>query len=214
MAHRLATREEHPAPARWMHFVHLLSIFVLAFTGFYISDPFFPGAMNVMRIVHFIFMFILILTAIVRVWWAFVGAGSAPLGGRERVGDYKHFGYQRENRGTFWGTVKYYLFLQREAPEVYKYNSLQKGTYIFWLLLIVAQAITGFAIWTQTQDFFLPLTYAVGGPMYMRSWHYLIMWLFLITTAIHIYLSALHVDELKMMFTGRETTRRTEGPYA
>ncbi|MBE0477360.1 MAG: cytochrome b/b6 domain-containing protein [Coriobacteriia bacterium] len=204
MAHPLATREEHPAPARWMHFVHLLSIFVLAFTGFYIARPFFPGGMGAMRMTHFIFMFVLIVTAVVRVWWAFVGPGSAPLGRREKVRDYRHFGYQRENRGTFWGTVKYYLFLQPTAPQVYKYNSLQKGTYVFWLLLIAAQAVTGFAIWSPTQEWFLPLTYALGGSMYVRTWHYLIMWLFLITTAIHIYLSALHLDELKMMFTGRE----------
>lgn len=200
MAHPLATRQEHPLPAILMHWSHLLSIFVLTFTGLYIHYPFFAGAMAIMRNTHFVFMFILIFIALARVYWAFFGAGSAELGGTVKRRDYKFFGPQKENKGTMVGTIKYYTFLQKDAPPVSKYNGLQKGTYVFWLILIVAQAITGFALWTPTAAIYLPLTYALGGVIVVRMLHYLFMWLFLITTAIHVYLAVMHVDEFLMMF--------------
>lgn len=210
MAHALATREEHPAVPRMLHLLHLASMFVLIISGIYISDPFIPGLMGVMRGAHLIFMWVLIIVAIWRVVWAFVGR-TAPLGSREPVRDFRHFGPQRENKGTLGGTLAYYLFLRKDPPAVYKYNGLQKGTYVFWLFLIIAQAITGFALWTPTQLVFQPLTYAVGGPIYMRTIHYLIMWLFIITTLIHVYLSSLHRDELTLMFTGRESGETAPG---
>lgn len=203
--HPLSTHEEHPLTATLLHWSHLLSIAVLTFTGFYIHWPFFPGAMGIMRNLHFVFMFILIFVAIIRVYWAFFGAGSAALGSHEKVRDARFFGPQKENRGTFWGTLKYYLFLQKEAPAVSKYNGLQKGTYVFWLFLIAAQAITGFALWTPTATGLLPLTYALGGVLMVRMYHYLIMWVFLITVAIHVYLAVVHWDEFMMMFFQAES---------
>jgi Ni/Fe-hydrogenase 1 B-type cytochrome subunit len=205
MSHPLATKQEHPLPAIFMHMSHVLSIFVLSFTGFYIHYPFFAGAMGIMRNTHFVFMFVLIFIALARVYWAFFGAGSAELGGTVKRRDYKFFGPQAENKGTMLGTIKYYTFLQKEAPPVSKYNGLQKGTYVFWLILIAAQAVTGFALWTPTAAIYLPLTYALGGVIVVRMLHYLIMWLFLITTAIHVYLAVMHVDEFLMMFFHIET---------
>lgn len=209
MAH-VTTREEHPWPAIVMHWIHLISIVVLTYTGFYIHRPFGPGTMDLMRSLHFLFMFILILNALVRVYWAFMGRGSAAQGSRQRVRDYKHFGYERENRGQFWETVKYYTFIRRTHPVGGKYNTLQKGVYMFWLLLIVLQAITGFAIWTNTAEFFAPLTNALGGLIAMRAIHYIIMWLFIITTLVHIYLSVAEAPwQAPLMFFGRETSEPT-----
>lgn len=204
MAH-VATVEEHPAPARAMHWLHLLSIVLLIWSGFYIHDPFGPGTMDFWRLIHFIFMFVLILVAIVRVYWAFLGSGSAGPGGRV-VRDSRHFGRSPENRGQALETIKYYLFLRKTHPPTAKYNPLQKGTYVVWLLLIFLQAVTGFALWTPTASAFWPLTYLVGGPEGMRVIHYLIMWLFIITTAVHIYLSAVEAPwQLGLMFWGKET---------
>lgn len=205
MAH-VTTREEHPWPAIVMHWFHLVSIIVLTYTGFYIHRPFGPGSMDLMRTLHFIFMFILVLTAIVRVYWAFMGTGSAAQGSRTKIRDYKHFGPQRENKGTFFETVKYYVFLRKSHPTGAKYNGLQKGVYMFWLLLIVLQAITGFAIWTITAPAFQPLTYLVGGLIAMRMIHYIIMWVFIITTLVHIYLSIAEAPwQAPLMFFGRES---------
>lgn len=192
-----------------MHYSHLLSIFALSFTGFYIHYPFFAGAMGLMRNTHFVFMFVLIFVALARVYWALFGQGTAATGGTQKIRDYKFFGPQKENKGTMAGTVKYYTFLQKESPPVIKYNGLQKGTYVLWLVMIVAQALTGFALWTPTAGALLPMTYALGGVIAVRMIHYLIMWLFLITTAIHVYLAVMHLDEFLMMFFHIETKPKT-----
>jgi len=151
-------------------------------------------------------MFVVILVAIVRVYWAFFGAGSAGAGSRIKVRDSTHFGPESQNKGQGIETVKYYLFLRRTHPRTAKYNTLQKGTYVFWLILIALQAVTGFSLWVVTAAFFSALTYAVGGPVVMREIHYLIMWLFIVTAAVHIYLSAAEAPwQLPLMFIGKET---------
>lgn len=209
MAHGVATIEEHPVVPRLLHWIHLISMFVLIITGLYISDPFFPGGMGIMRGGHLIFMWVFVIIAIYRVIWAFVGR-SAPYGSREKIRDGRHFMPQKENRGTLWPTIAYYAFLRSEPPAVYKYNGLQKATYVFWLLLIVLQAITGFALWTPTAGLLQPLSYALGGPLIVRTIHYLIMWVFIATTALHVYLSSLHRDELQVMLTGNEPVDRAD----
>lgn len=206
MAHAV-TREEHPAPAIVMHWLHLVSMLTLIFTGFYIHWPFFAGGMQTMRTLHFIFMFLLIYTAVARVYWAFLGRGSAGAGSRTKVRDYRHFFPQKENRGQFWQSIKYYLFMRKTHPRTAKYNPLQKSTYAFWLALIVVQAISGFALWTPTASFFEPMTYALGGPQLIRMYHYLIMWLFIITTLVHVYLTVAEARaQLPLMLWGKETT--------
>lgn len=200
-----ATREEHPVTAVVLHWLHLVSIFVLIYTGFFIHNPFGPGTMDFMRGAHFTFMYILIIVAIVRVLWAFLGEGSAASGERKPIKDYRHFGYQRENRGQFGETLKYYLFLRRTHPHGAKYNPLQKITYMLWLLLIILQAITGFALYPATAGAFEGLVYAIGGVMVMRSIHFIIMWLFIVTTAVHVYLSTAEAPwQLQLMFFRRE----------
>lgn len=210
MSVEYTTREEHPRPAILMHWVHLVALAVLIWTGFFIRRPFYAGSMQLNRSLHLIFMWVLIFTAVVRVYYAFVGFSAAP-GMRRRIRDYRHFGRQEENRGKFFEQIKYYLFLRRTSPRHGKYNTLQKGTYVFWLLLIAIQAITGLAIWTTTQRAFAPLTYALGGPAAIRTYHYWIMWIFIVTVAVHIYLSAVEAwRELPLMFFGIETGKPTE----
>jgi len=205
------TREEHPLPAVVMHGVHLVSMFLLIFSGFYIHYPFFPGAMGVMRTTHFVAMSVFIITAVLRVYWAFAGRGSADPGSRRLVPDWKHFAPEAANRGELLETLKYYLFLRPGHPRSAKYNTLQKGTYVLWLLLIALQAITGFAMWQPTAGAFVPLTYALGGVTQVRVDHYLIMWLFIVTLMIHIYLAVAEgMIQLPLMFAWRETRPRDE----
>ena len=206
MGAKYTTKEEHPWPAIVMHWAHLISMVILIYTGFYIHRPFGPGSMDLMRTLHFVFMFVLIFVAIIRVYWAFLGGGSAGPGSRRRIPDWRHFGRSEENKGQSLETAKYYLFLRKTKPPSAKFNTLQKGTYLFWLLLIFLQAVTGFAIWTNTAAFFEPLTYLVGGHIVMRMWHYILMWIFIITSAVHIYIAvAEQPRQLPLMFAGVET---------
>lgn len=204
-----AYRESHPLPAVLMHWTHLLSMIALAFTGFFIHYPFFNGAMATIRYVHFIAMYIVLINLVARVYWAFFGAGSSPdKGTRTTVRDYKNFGMQAQNKGQAVETVKYYLFLRKTHPRTAKFNTLQKGTYDFWALLLLLQGYTGFAIYGVTYDwpFFAFGTQLVGGLMTMRMIHYFIMWVFIVTTMIHVYLSAAEdIEAVPLMFFFKET---------
>ncbi len=208
MAHRIPpTREEHPLPAVIMHAVHLVSLILLIFTGFYIRSPFFDGFMGYAITIHQITMWTFVLTTITRVYWAFFGAGSAPPGGRVRVRDYRWFRpFRQKGEATAGETLKYYLFMRKTYPSVYKFNPLQKTMYLVWaFILIPLTLLTGLCLWAPTKSFFEPFTYALGGLSAMRSYHYLLMWIFICTAAIHLYLVIAEVArELPLMFAWRE----------
>lgn len=209
MARRIPpTREEHPLPAVIMHAIHLLSLALLIISGFYIHSPFFGGGMGIMQTIHQITMWTFLFTTITRIYWSFFGAGSAPPGGRIRHPDYKWFSpFRKKGEATFKETIKYYLFMRKTYPSVYKFNPLQKTTYLIWAFVLVPLVtVTGLAIWEPTLSFFEPMTYALGGLAAMRGYHYLIMWIFIITVGIHLYLVSAEVArEYRMMFLWRET---------
>lgn len=206
-----AYHENHPLPAVLMHWVHLVSMVLLAFTGFYIHWPFpFPGmTMGVARYLHFIFMYVVLIDLAVRVYWAFFGGGSTlEKGTRHKEKDYRNFGPQAANKGQLVETMKYYLFLRDTHPRTGKFNTLQKGTYVFWAFLLLLQGYTGFALYGPTYDwsFFARGTELAGGLMNMRAIHYFIMWVFILTTMIHVYLSvAEDAAAVPLMFLYKET---------
>ena len=52
MAHLAHYREAHPLPFVITHWINLICMFILIFTGFYIHFPFFPLFMSVARGLH------------------------------------------------------------------------------------------------------------------------------------------------------------------
>jgi Ni/Fe-hydrogenase 1 B-type cytochrome subunit len=175
----MTTQEERYWPARVMHYIHWICMVLLAVSGFYIHRPFTPGLMGTMRTIHFIAMYIVGFNLIARIYWAIFGTH----------GDIRRFLPEKENKGKLVPIVAYYLFLRREHPVTAKYNTLQKTTYNFWALLLVLQGITGFSLYWPHLSLFAALNNWVGGLLVMKMIHYLIMWVFIITTAIHVYLS-------------------------
>ncbi|MEJ2726103.1 MAG: cytochrome b/b6 domain-containing protein [Deltaproteobacteria bacterium] len=201
-----ATREEHPWPVAVLHWVHLTSLFILMLTGGYIRSPYYSGGMQVNQLLHFTFMWVFILTAIVRVYWAFLGAGSAGRGSRQKIRDYHWFAFGKADRQTFLDTLKYYLFLRRSRPEAPKFDPVFKVFFYFWLLLITLQAISGLSMWPATKSFFHPLTYLVGGLAAMHTIHYFIMWIFIASVSVHIYLAVTELRaRLGVMFLRHES---------
>ncbi|MHB9112238.1 MAG: cytochrome b/b6 domain-containing protein [Thermoleophilia bacterium] len=207
MGHLPPTREEHPLPAIIMHAVHMVSLLLLIFTGFYIRSPFFGGFMGYAEAIHQVAMWTFVFTTVIRIYWSFFGAGSAPPGRRTKIRDFHWFSPLRhKGEGNFRDTLKYYLFLRKTYPSVYKFNPLQKGTYLFWtFILIPLTLLTGLCLWAPTRAFFEPLTYRAGGLAAMRSYHYLLMWVFIVTAGTHLYLVVAEVArELPLMFAWKE----------
>ena len=210
MVHGPIYREAHPLPMMLSHWIHLISMVVLAFTGFYIHYPFFPGFMSVARGAHFFFMYLLIINLVVRVIMMFTVKTANVGDNRETSLDAKNFLPQKENRGSLFPTIGYYLFVKKEYSHKGKYNALQKVSYVLIPIMIVFMAWTGFSIYGPYMDnsFFQSSIELVGGPMNMRIIHYFMMWVFIIFTAIHAYLATIYgFSPAKMIFAWKESPK-------
>jgi Ni/Fe-hydrogenase 1 B-type cytochrome subunit len=189
MSHKL-TRLEHPLPAVILHWAHLLSFFVLIGTGLQIhAHTNWFGPLGTIRQIHFVVMYVFVLTTVIRIYWAFFGAGSAALGGLTRHRDWKFFSLTAADVKSTPSWIAYYLFLRKEKPHVIKYGSLQKLTYaILFPLGILVMALTGFALFPPTAGAMLWFTNLVGGLNTMRLIHYFGMWVLIVFFMIHFYL--------------------------
>jgi Ni/Fe-hydrogenase 1 B-type cytochrome subunit len=202
------TRQEHPLQVVLLHWAHVVALLVLVVTGFYLHRPYYSGGMAANWFLHITFMWVLLFGTAARVYWAFFGSGSAALGSRRVIADYHWFAPSdsRAVRHRTWETLKYYLLLRCTHPTVVKFNPLQKLSYVAWLVAIVPAALSGFTIRPVSHPFFRWLAYAVGGLEAMRFIHYLLMWFFIVTVAVHIYLAFVEgIREIPLMFWWRES---------
>ncbi len=182
-----------PAAPKIMHFQHVAAMIALAVSGMYIRFPFFNGGRTAMRWVHYIAMTIVVVNLIVRLWYAFASSRR----------DYREFAITKRDITTAPKVILYYIFVKPSKPHLGKYNVMQKMTYILFVPLLIVQAFTGFALLTMTIPLIgmSPRELLVGwwlGAMlgstdmagwWMRTAHYLINWLFIVLTTIHVYLS-------------------------
>jgi Ni,Fe-hydrogenase I cytochrome b subunit len=200
--------EPHPpALPKYIHFQHLAMMFVLGFTGLYIRFPFFDGARSTMRYLHYGAMVIVTITLVWRLWYAF--------GSKRR--DWRAFAITRADAKSLFGVAAYYAFISNKKPHTDKYNVMQKGTYLFFAALMITQAFTGFSLlefWKIPLVGLTPSQVLLGwwlAPMagglamavaWMRVTHYVITWLFIIITTIHVYLSATEDIPVTLNFFG------------
>ncbi|OGW04822.1 MAG: Ni/Fe-hydrogenase, b-type cytochrome subunit [Nitrospinae bacterium RIFCSPLOWO2_01_FULL_39_10] len=170
---------------RMNHWLRAISIFTLIFTGYYIYWPFLSPEedsqlMNLMRFFHFISMYIIILSFIAQLYF-----------------DRDIWEYM-----PTWNKIKtipdmlaYYLFLKDTHEEYGKFNPLQALTYFFWGLLLIIETLTGFAIYSgnifgiwDSRTAFGWVNNILGGMPITRLVHFAIMWIFIITVPVHVYM--------------------------
>lgn len=173
-----------PFLPKFLHFMHVFSMIMLGASGMLIRYPQFDR--TPMRIVHYVFMIIVIINLVWRLWYAF--------GSRQR--DYKEFAVTKRDITTAPKVILYYIFVKPSKPHLGKYNVMQKGTYILFVPLLIVQAITGLALWRVEFPLIETSLYALtagvigaNGIFFLRTGHFIINWLFIILTTIHVYLS-------------------------
>jgi len=212
MAHEGHYREAHPLIFVFTHWINLLCMIGLAFTGFYIHYPFFAGFMNTARTIHFTLMFILLINLISRIILAFWVRDANQLGSRATDIDLKNWLPQQENKHQFMETVKYYTFFRNTRVISAKYGALQKISYLATVLITLYMAYTGFALYTPAHTwaiwpFFAAGVSFFGGDMGIRIAHYFGMWVLVLFVMVHAYLAA--IDGFKplwgLIFLWRET---------
>lgn len=182
-----------PALPKFMHASHMIMMVVLGFTGMYIRFPFFDGGRIAMRYTHYFAMIVVTVVLVWRVWYAF----------KSKHADWREFAVTREDLQSAGGVLMYYGYLSNNKPHVAKYNVMQKMSYLLFLVMMVLMAFTGFTMVTSGFIFGLsPRDLLLGwwlGPLvgstdlagwYMRTFHYVLNWGFIIMTTVHVYLSA------------------------
>lgn len=205
MAHVL-TRQEHPLVFVISHWVNLICMVVLIFTGFYIHWPFIDGVMSVMRGAHIVGFWVLLANLLFRLVSAFMVKDVVDATTGEVGADIKTFLPQKVNKGQMWNWIGYYLFFKKDKPETGKYGNLQKIAYDVVPFMILAAAFTGFSIYPPTFEIW-PFSWAVSqwGLMNLRSAHYIIMWVIIVFSMIHIYLASIFgFQPWKLMFLWRQ----------
>jgi Ni/Fe-hydrogenase 1 B-type cytochrome subunit len=193
MAH-VITRQEHPLIFVITHWINLVCMAAFILSGFYIHYPFVAGLENVMRGLHFVSIWVVLINLVVRIVAAFFVKDVVDPYTGEVKADIFAFLPQKTNRHQFWPWIKYYLFMKKEVPISAKYGVLQKSAYNLVPVLILAAAFTGFSIYPVTMQFW-PFSWAyqaVGGPMNMRVIHYFVMWAVIIFTMVHAYLANIY----------------------
>mgnify|MGYP000197513902 CR=1 FL=1 len=198
------------------HWVRVIAVAVLVFTGFYIHWPFMGGGpdsflMAWMRFFHFVASYAIVLGLVVRVYMAFNSAFDR---------DWKDFGILK-NLKDLPGILGYYLFIKGSHKEYRKYNPLQALAYLFIALLIVLQILTGLSLYTgklfgfiNAQESFRWVNTLLGGESYTRIWHFLSMWVVIIFVGVHVYMGLLQTvvnkdKTITSIFTGYKLKKKS-----
>lgn len=206
-------------PVRAMHWVAAVCVVVLVVTGFYIGGPYFLTSgqasdhflMGTVRFVHFTAAGVLVATAILRVYWLFMG---------NRYESWKAlFPVKKEDWANMVRITKKYLFMRVEKPPHYMgHNPLQQIFYTGIYALAVLQVLTGFYMYglADTGGFFFAVFGWVGpllgGAQVARFVHHVLTWFWLIFIPIHVYLTVradvLHEEaRISSMITGSRFVR-------
>jgi len=184
-----------PATPKLLHFTHMTSMIILGFTGMYLRFPFFYGGRTFMRDTHYVFMTIVIVVLVWRVWYAFFSKTNA---------DWREFAIGKKDLQSAIGVLAYYGYFSNKKPHVAKYNVLQKMSYNLFLYMMIVQAITGLCLLnvnipmagvTVSQALLSWNLGALVGSAALAQWivrtiHYTLNWLFIIMTTVHLYLAA------------------------
>ena len=180
-------------PVRLAHWLVVLSLGVLAFTGIYMGHPFLvsPGpseqrfVMGTVKVVHFYAAIVFTLSVLARLLWMFLGNEYAS---------WKEFiPLRRQRRRGLRSTLRFYLFLRRDPPTFIGHNPLAGATYTLVFLLYLVMITTGFALYSVSAPLgshmrvFHILLPFFGGAQGARWIHHVGMWLLIGFAVHHVY---------------------------
>jgi Ni/Fe-hydrogenase 1 B-type cytochrome subunit len=206
-------------PVRWCHWTNVLSIVILAITGFFIGNPVSFGSsasdftMGWIRFVHFTAAYAFAISVLSRIIWSLIGNKYAgwkaffpflTAGGREKMVK----------------MLRYYMFFDKEVPESIGHNPVATTAYFALFLLYLLMILTGFSLYAEHAPG--GTMHKVLGPMYslfsnqgMRLAHHASMWMIFGFIINHIYSAWLmdikeHGSEISSMFSGYKFTVKKE----
>jgi Ni/Fe-hydrogenase 1 B-type cytochrome subunit len=202
-------------PVRWCHWLNVVSIVVLAVTGFFIGTPFSFGrsasdfTMGWIRFIHFTAAYVFTVSVLSRVIWSLIGNKYA--GWRE----FLPFATAR-GREKMVKMLRYYMLVDKQVPETVGHNPLATTAYLVLFALYLVMILTGFAMYAQhaPQGWMhkaLGFMYSLFSDQGMRLAHHVSMWFIFGFVVNHIYSAWLmdikeHGSEVSSMFSGYKFT--------
>lgn len=182
-------------PIRAMHWIAATTIVVLIVSGFYIGRPYFmAGAPSTtfllqwVRLTHFVAAGVLVATALVRLYWLFIGNRFERLPAL--------FPVRWRDWVNLVRMVKFYLMVHPErAPRYLGHNPLQQLSYTLTYAVAALMVTTGFILFGQSNpDGFFMHTFGrlaplLGGMQMVRVIHHVAAWYFPMFIVFHVYLS-------------------------
>lgn len=188
---------------RVFHWLNVLAIIVLILTGFLIANP--PALlikadaselymMGTTRLIHFLAAYLFLFVMILRLYWAIIGNRFA-----------RWTAFMPFNKKV-WENIKHVLkidiLLMNEKvhdPQHISvgHNSIATISYLVMFFMALVQIFTGFGLYSDTSEFWLPNLFSWVNPMFggdfaTRQIHHISMWIFIFFTMVHIYLVFYH----------------------
>lgn len=201
---------------RIFHWTMVLTVFVLFVTGLYIGNPGFIGtqgqeptyavdsllSMENIRYVHFAAAYILLATAILRIYGFLINKGDRLL--------------PKFWTKLYWDglvdTSLHYLFL-RKTHQPYLRNSLARTAYLAVYFMLFLETVTGFSMYYMINPngfgaaIFGRFNHIFVDEYVVHLIHHYIAWGFMLFVIVHVYM-AIRADfmekegEISSMFSG------------
>lgn len=218
-------------PVRICHWVIVVGIVVLSFTGYYLHHPFLSGSgvsghpgftYAEMRFIHESTGFVFIAAVLFRIYWSFVG------------NRYVHWRallpITRAQRRDLRETARFYFFFKHRPPAINGHNPLAGLAYIVLYLGFIVTILTGLGLFawvirTPPWTTLFGWTWSVMSVPALRLLHFLLLFWYIAFAIHHVY-SAVLFDleerngELSSMITGykvdieHDTVDEAPGPAA
>jgi Ni/Fe-hydrogenase 1 B-type cytochrome subunit len=181
-------------PVRLSHWLFVLSIGVLSFTGYYMYNPFMTAwgnrafVMGRMRYIHEVAAWVFIAAVLLRFYWFVAG---------NRWAHWRSFvPLERWWRKGFWTQLKYYVFMNRHPDSEVGHNPLAAATYVAIFGLMVVEIATGLVLYnhilgSKVLGFFVNWMAGIINIRYIREIHFFIMFAFFAFVIHHVYSAVL-----------------------
>jgi Ni/Fe-hydrogenase 1 B-type cytochrome subunit len=188
----------YEAPVRIWHWVMMLSMIVLVFTGYLIGSPWsgpsreatFTYFFGNIRLFHFLAAAVFVVAFVVRVYWAIAGNHHA-----------RSIFVPPVWSGSWWSGMfrqgLYYVFIKKESPLWVGHNPLaQLAMFFMYVLGTVVIILTGLSLFSEQyawgsvwMNLFGWVNVLLGGSQMVRLVHHLAMYYLLIFAVIHMYMA-------------------------
>lgn len=212
------------APVRVWHWVMAFLMFVMIITGYLIGAPLTSNMgdtwatyqFGYVRLAHFIAGMIFSVLFVYRVFWAFLGNKYSRQIFLPPMWSLKWW-------KMVFVQVAYYLFLRKHSPEYAGHNPLaQAAMFGFFVLGSIVLIITGLALYAQAwgadtgwMTYFGWVFTLFGDAQAVRTTHHVFMYVLIIFTMAHLYMSFREdimggATTLSSMTTGLRMFKHTE----